>query len=79
MRSLLIHFISIYQWLIRPLLPPSCRFHPSCSCYAQQAIERFGALRGSLKAAQRVMRCHPWNPGGYDPVEPISQSAAKRS
>lgn len=57
-----------YQWCIRPLLPRSCRFHPSCSDYAHEALVRHGAWRGSRLAARRLCRCGPWHPGGYDPV-----------
>ena len=57
-----------YQRFISPVLPPSCRFAPSCSQYALEAVQRHGALRGSWLAIRRVARCHPWNPGGYDPV-----------
>jgi hypothetical protein len=57
-----------YQWLVRPLLPAACRFHPSCSEYADEAITRYGALQGGWLAARRVCRCGPWNAGGYDPV-----------
>jgi len=57
-----------YQLLLSPLLPPSCRFTPSCSAYAHEALMRHGAVRGSWLAARRLARCHPWNPGGYDPV-----------
>lgn len=60
--------IRAYQKLVSPLLPPSCRFYPTCSNYAITAIERYGVLRGGWLAAKRVARCHPWNPGGYDPV-----------
>jgi putative membrane protein insertion efficiency factor len=60
--------VRAYQWTVRPLLPPACRFHPSCSEYAEQAIERHGAMRGGWLAARRVCRCAPWHPGGYDPV-----------
>ena len=57
-----------YRWLLSPLLPPSCRFYPSCSQYALWALERHGALRGTALAARRVLRCHPHHPGGLDPV-----------
>ncbi|HEY4100518.1 MAG TPA: membrane protein insertion efficiency factor YidD [Gemmatimonadales bacterium] len=57
-----------YQRFISPAFPPSCRFTPSCSRYALDAIDRYGALRGGWLAAKRIARCHPWNPGGYDPV-----------
>ena len=57
-----------YRWFISPLLPAACRFHPSCSQYAEEAVERHGAWRGSWLAARRVCRCGPWHPGGFDPV-----------
>jgi putative membrane protein insertion efficiency factor len=60
--------VRAYQWFIRPLLPRSCRFHPSCSEYAEEALARHGALRGGWLAARRVCRCGPWSPGGFDPV-----------
>jgi len=60
--------IKVYQRLISPLLPPTCRFTPTCSSYAVAAIERHGIFRGGWLAMKRVGRCHPWNPGGYDPV-----------
>lgn len=68
MRTVLIFPIRLYQWLISPLLGPRCRFHPTCSAYAIEAIERHGALRGSWLAARRIVRCHPLNEGGLDPV-----------
>jgi len=60
--------IRVYQLFIAPLLGPRCRFHPSCSAYAAEAIGRHGAVAGSWLAAKRVARCHPWCDGGYDPV-----------
>lgn len=57
-----------YRWVLSPLFPPSCRFYPSCSHYAEEALARHGALRGSWLTARRVCRCGPWNAGGYDPV-----------
>jgi putative membrane protein insertion efficiency factor len=59
-----------YQRLLRPLLPATCRFAPSCSEYCRQVIETHGALRGIALGVWRVCRCHPWNPGGYDPPPP---------
>jgi putative membrane protein insertion efficiency factor len=54
--------------MLSPLLPNACRLYPSCSVYAAQAIEKYGALKGICLGMQRLCRCHPWNPGGYDPV-----------
>jgi putative membrane protein insertion efficiency factor len=59
--------IRIYQWTISPLLGQNCRFHPTCSQYAVEAVQSFGALRGSWLALKRLGRCHPWHPGGFDP------------
>jgi putative membrane protein insertion efficiency factor len=61
-------FIKLYQYLISPVLRPACRFHPSCSEYAFQALKRYGPVKGMLLAAKRLLRCHPFNPGGVDPV-----------
>jgi putative membrane protein insertion efficiency factor len=68
MRRLLLIPIRAYQLALSPMLPPSCRYYPSCSCYAHTAIERHGAIRGTLLALRRILRCHPLTPGGYDPV-----------
>ena len=57
-----------YQVAISPMLPPACRYYPTCSNYAIEAIEKYGALRGGWMAARRIGRCHPFSPGGYDPV-----------
>jgi putative membrane protein insertion efficiency factor len=57
-----------YKWAISPLLPPACRFVPTCSEYAQEAVERYGALHGVWRATMRLLRCHPFSRGGYDPV-----------
>lgn len=70
LRSLIMAAIRAYQCVIRPVLPASCRFYPSCSEYALQSVARLGPGRGMLRAAGRLARCHPWNPGGYDPVTP---------
>lgn len=67
-RRALLLGVRAYQSLLSPLLPPACRFTPTCSAYAATALERHGALRGSWLALRRLARCHPWNPGGYDPV-----------
>ena len=68
MRTALVLLIRGYQVAISPLLPASCRYYPSCSAYAVEAIEKHGALRGGWLAMKRIGRCHPFRPGGYDPV-----------
>ena len=67
MRAVLMALIRGYQWFISPLLGPHCRFYPSCSQYAYEAIARHGIGRGVWLALRRVGRCHPWHPGGVDP------------
>ena len=71
-RSLIASVLSLpirgYQRWISPALPPACRFSPTCSAYALEALERHGALKGSWLAIRRIARCHPWHPGGDDPV-----------
>jgi len=68
MRSLLLGLLRAYQYAIRPLLGANCRFYPSCSDYAREAIQRHGAGKGSWLTLRRVARCHPYHHGGYDPV-----------
>ncbi|HUT20189.1 MAG TPA: membrane protein insertion efficiency factor YidD [Anaerolineae bacterium] len=68
MRSFVLWLIRVYQRTVSGLLPPSCRFIPSCSEYTYQAIEKHGLLKGTWLGLRRVSRCHPLNPGGYDPV-----------
>ena len=68
LRQILILPIRAYQLVISPLLPPSCRYHPSCSAYAIEALTRHGPLRGSWLTLRRLLRCHPWGGSGYDPV-----------
>lgn len=67
-KRLLLGLIRVYQLAISPIFPPSCRFHPTCSAYAATALRRFGLWRGGWMAVKRLAKCHPWHPGGYDPV-----------
>lgn len=69
MRYALINLIKAYQKLISPMFPPSCRFYPTCSEYAVQAITKYGALKGGVKAVWRILRCNPFNKGGFDPLK----------
>jgi uncharacterized protein len=68
MREIAALLIRLYQWTVSPLLGPRCRFYPSCSNYALEAIRRFGVLHGGWLTVRRLGRCHPWHPGGFDPV-----------
>jgi putative membrane protein insertion efficiency factor len=69
MRIILVSLLKFYKATVSPWLPPSCRFVPTCSEYACEAIERHGALRGSWMGLRRLLRCHPFHSGGYDPVK----------
>ncbi|GMR14014.1 MAG: membrane protein insertion efficiency factor YidD [Gemmatimonadota bacterium] len=77
--KVLLGLIRIYQRGISPLSPPSCRFTPTCSAYAVEAIEQHGILRGSWLATKRVFRCHPFGKWGYDPVPPIEGESGMKS
>ena len=68
MKPLVLALIRLYQNTISKVLPPSCRFYPSCSQYGYEAVSKYGVLRGGWLAVRRLARCHPLNPGGYDPV-----------
>lgn len=68
MRLLLIAILKIYKRVLSPMLPSACRFHPTCSVYAMEAIDRYGAIRGTGLAISRIFKCHPFHAGGFDPV-----------
>ncbi|HID55277.1 TPA: membrane protein insertion efficiency factor YidD [Candidatus Poribacteria bacterium] len=68
MTKLIILLIRGYQILISPFFPPSCRFYPTCSQYSMEAISRYGPIKGGWLSLKRLLRCHPFNPGGYDPL-----------
>lgn len=67
--NVLVGMVKIYQLVISPLLPKACRFYPSCSHYMIESIEKKGVIKGVLKGLLRLCKCHPWHPGGYDPVD----------
>ncbi len=71
-RAALIFLVRIYQRLLSPLLPRACRFYPSCSAYAVEALQRHGAARGTFLTVKRLARCHPFHPGGLDPVPELT-------
>ncbi|MGR4063850.1 MAG: membrane protein insertion efficiency factor YidD [Vulcanimicrobiaceae bacterium] len=78
MRGAVIFLLQIYRRIVSPLLPPACRFYPSCSAYAIDAIGLYGVVRGSTLAVRRLSRCHPWHPGGVDFVPvPVSRSVER--
>lgn len=68
MRSLALFLLRCYKRFLSPLLPPMCRFEPTCSVYTMQAVEKYGVVRGVWLGMRRLARCHPFNPGGWDPV-----------
>ncbi|MDL2316469.1 membrane protein insertion efficiency factor YidD [Desulfovibrio sp. OttesenSCG-928-A18] len=78
LRKLAVAPIRFYQYCISPLFPARCRFYPTCSAYAKEAVLRHGVLRGFVLAAYRILRCNPWSPGGYDPVPPPKDSPYQR-
>lgn len=68
MQRLILFFVRAYRILLSPFLGNNCRFYPSCSCYAETALQRYGAIKGSWLTIKRISRCHPWHPGGVDEV-----------
>ena len=74
-RQMIIFLLKCYQWVISPLLGPRCRFYPSCSQYAVEAINSHGVLRGAALGAKRLCKCHPGHPGGIDEVPPVFDTA----
>ena len=74
MKAILLGIIRLYQGTLSRALPPTCRFEPSCSEYGYEAIDRYGALRGSWLTIKRISRCHPFHPGGYDPVPEFEEN-----
>lgn len=75
-KEVLLSLIRAYRYVISPLLPATCRFYPSCSAYAEQALEEYGAVRGGWLTACRICRCGPWHLGGLDPVPERTDSGA---
>jgi uncharacterized protein len=69
MKTVMILIIRGYQKFISPLFPPTCRFYPTCSAYFIQALDKYGFFKGSYLGIRRILKCHPWNPGGYDPLK----------
>ena len=69
MRKIFVSLIKVYQKIISPLFPPSCRFYPTCSEYSVQAIKKHGVLKGLIKSSWRILRCNPFSKGGYDPID----------
>jgi len=78
MRAVILVLLRAYKRLVSPFLPPACRFYPSCSEYAMQAVTKHGVVRGGILAAKRLVRCHPLDPGGFDPVPECSRISPER-
>ena len=76
MKSFIILLIRGYRRYISPLFPPSCRFQPTCSQYALEAIATYGSIKGGWLAITRILRCHPFHPGGYDPIPPTDKPSS---
>jgi hypothetical protein len=76
-KLVVLRLLRAYKWAISPMFPPACRYVPTCSEYAMEAVERYGALRGGLMALWRLLRCHPFAHGGYDPVVKVGAGATK--
>ncbi len=73
LKSAVLFVLRAYKWMLSPLLPPACRYVPSCSEYAMEAVDRYGVLRGTCMAIWRVFRCHPFVKGGFDPVPLVTE------
>lgn len=73
MRNILVFLVRIYRRAMSPLLPPSCIYTPTCSAYAEEALKKHGAFRGTIFSIKRILRCHPWHTGGYDPVPEVKK------
>ncbi|QAT44029.1 membrane protein insertion efficiency factor YidD [Aminipila luticellarii] len=69
LKRIVIGLIRVYQKFISPLFPPTCRFYPTCSAYFIQAVEKYGVVKGSFLGIKRILKCHPFHPGGYDPLK----------
>jgi len=78
MRKLLIGFITLYRYALSPFLGNNCRYHPTCSCYTQEAISRYGVVRGGWLGVKRISRCHPWHEGGIDPVPDLEKQTLNK-
>ncbi len=79
MRRLVVGFIKLYQLLLSPILGQNCRFQPTCSHYASQAIDRFGVIKGGYLSLRRLIKCHPFHEGGYDPVPELTEDQKRKS